>query len=134
MRVSRPTRPLAVLRCPSSQQVRAKKSKAVERGMVSTTHAGHSHPVPCTLFPNQLGLPQVGLRLCKLPLAIAPQEFHVVGPGAGDAGGRIVATGTPPQVAQAPDSRTAPYLAAELARAGLAVWHGHSGASSTGSA
>jgi excinuclease ABC subunit A len=39
-----------------------------------------------------------------------------VGPGAGDAGGGIVATGTPQQVAQAPDSRTAPYLAEELAR------------------
>lgn len=43
-----------------------------------------------------------------------------VGPGAGDAGGRIVATGTPHQVAQAPGSRTAPYLAAELARGGQA--------------
>ena len=41
-----------------------------------------------------------------------------VGPGAGEAGGRIVATGTPQQVARAPDSRTAPFLAQELARAG----------------
>ena len=39
-----------------------------------------------------------------------------IGPGAGEAGGRIVATGTPQQVAQAPDSRTAPFLAQELAR------------------
>ncbi len=38
-----------------------------------------------------------------------------VGPGAGDEGGQIVAQGTPAQVAQATDSRTAPYLAAALA-------------------
>ena len=40
-----------------------------------------------------------------------------VGPGAGDAGGRIVAAGTPAKVAKAWGSRTAPFLAAELARA-----------------
>jgi excinuclease ABC subunit A len=34
-----------------------------------------------------------------------------MGPGAGAQGGRVVATGTPAQVAQAHDSRTAPYLA-----------------------
>ncbi|HWK76079.1 MAG TPA: excinuclease ABC subunit UvrA [Povalibacter sp.] len=39
-----------------------------------------------------------------------------MGPGAGEAGGRIVATGTPDQVARAPDSRTSPYLAQELGR------------------
>ena len=33
-----------------------------------------------------------------------------------DAGGRIVAEGTPEQVAAAPGSRTAPYLAAALER------------------
>jgi excinuclease ABC subunit A len=37
-----------------------------------------------------------------------------LGPGAGDAGGRIVAQGIPVQVATCPDSRTAPYLAAAL--------------------
>jgi excinuclease ABC subunit A len=37
-----------------------------------------------------------------------------LGPGAGDAGGRVVAAGTPAQVARAEDSRTAPYLAARL--------------------
>ncbi|HEY1187728.1 MAG TPA: excinuclease ABC subunit UvrA [Gemmata sp.] len=35
-----------------------------------------------------------------------------VGPGAGDEGGRIVAAGRPDEVAGAPRSRTAPYLAA----------------------
>ncbi len=37
-----------------------------------------------------------------------------LGPGGGDAGGRVVATGTPQQVARAPASATAPYLAARL--------------------
>jgi excinuclease ABC subunit A len=39
-----------------------------------------------------------------------------VGPGAGQAGGRVVASGTPQQLARAKGSRTAAYLAAELAR------------------
>ncbi|NRG39336.1 excinuclease ABC subunit UvrA [Rathayibacter sp. VKM Ac-2835] len=39
-----------------------------------------------------------------------------LGPGAGDAGGSIVATGTPEQVARAEGSRTAPYLRAALER------------------
>ncbi|MBA2685834.1 MAG: excinuclease ABC subunit UvrA [Gemmatimonadaceae bacterium] len=34
-----------------------------------------------------------------------------IGPGAGDEGGRIVAEGTPEEVARAKDSRTAPFLA-----------------------
>jgi len=37
-----------------------------------------------------------------------------IGPGAGSAGGRIVAAGTPEQVAAAPDSVTAPFLAKAL--------------------
>jgi excinuclease ABC subunit A len=39
-----------------------------------------------------------------------------LGPGGGDAGGRIVAAGSPAEVAQAEGSRTAPYLAARLTR------------------
>lgn len=38
-----------------------------------------------------------------------------VGPGAGDAGGRIVANGSPSLVSQAKNSRTAPFLAQALA-------------------
>jgi excinuclease ABC subunit A len=38
-----------------------------------------------------------------------------MGPGAGDEGGRVVAAGTPPQVAESKRSRTAPYLARFLA-------------------
>jgi excinuclease ABC subunit A len=39
-----------------------------------------------------------------------------LGPSGGDAGGRIVATGTPDAVAKDPASRTAPYLAERLSR------------------
>jgi excinuclease ABC subunit A len=41
---------------------------------------------------------------------------HVIdlGPGGGDAGGRIVAAGTPVEVAAAEGSATAPYLARAL--------------------
>ena len=37
-----------------------------------------------------------------------------LGPGGGDQGGRVVATGTPQEVATAEGSATAPYLAARL--------------------
>ena len=37
-----------------------------------------------------------------------------IGPGAGEEGGRVVAAGPPTAVSQAPESRTAPYLAREL--------------------
>jgi excinuclease ABC subunit A len=46
---------------------------------------------------------------------IAAADWTIeLGPGGGDAGGRIVATGTPPQLAAAPESRTGPYLARHL--------------------
>jgi len=38
-----------------------------------------------------------------------------IGPGAGEDGGRVVASGTPEEVARARQSRTAPYLARYLA-------------------
>ena len=37
-----------------------------------------------------------------------------LGPGGGDQGGRVVATGTPDEVASAAGSATAPYLATRL--------------------
>jgi excinuclease ABC subunit A len=40
-----------------------------------------------------------------------------LGPGAGDTGGRVVATGPPGNVAEAKGSVTAPYLANRMARA-----------------
>jgi len=50
----------------------------------------------------------------EMRVAAAADWVIDVGPGAGDAGGRIVAEGTPAQVARVRDSRTAPYLAAAL--------------------
>ncbi len=48
---------------------------------------------------------------------IAASDWVIdVGPGAGDEGGTIVAAGPPREVACAPESRTAPYLAAALQR------------------
>jgi excinuclease ABC subunit A len=38
-----------------------------------------------------------------------------IGPGAGDEGGKVVASGPPEQVARNEVSRTAPYLATHLA-------------------
>ncbi len=49
--------------------------------------------------------------------AVAQADWVIdVGPGAGGAGGTIVAKGTPHQVARAQGSRTAPFLAQELSR------------------
>ena len=39
-----------------------------------------------------------------------------IGPGAGEEGGRVVASGTPSEVASMPESRTAAYLAPVLSR------------------
>jgi len=37
-----------------------------------------------------------------------------IGPGAGDKGGRVIASGTPREVSIAPNSQTAPFLARAL--------------------
>jgi excinuclease ABC subunit A len=43
-------------------------------------------------------------------VAAASDWIIDIGPGAGDEGGRIVATGSPDKVASSPQSRTAIYL------------------------
>lgn len=54
--------------------------------------------------------------MVELDMRIVAHADHVIdlGPGAGADGGRIVATGTPEQVAAATNSATAPYLRAAL--------------------
>jgi excinuclease ABC subunit A len=50
--------------------------------------------------------------------AIATADWVIdLGPGGGDRGGRIVAVGTPSEIAACAESATAPYLAAHLERA-----------------
>ncbi len=49
--------------------------------------------------------------------AIATADWVIdLGPGGGDAGGRVIATGTPADVARVTESATAPYIARRLAR------------------
>ena len=50
-------------------------------------------------------------------MAVVAASDHVIdiGPGAGDEGGRVVATGPPAEVAAAALSRTAPFLRRHLA-------------------
>ena len=57
--------------------------------------------------------------MAELDMRVVANVDYVIdlGPGAGDAGGQIVATGTPAQVAASGRGATAPYLAAALADA-----------------
>ncbi|MGN6032347.1 MAG: ABC transporter [Thermomicrobiales bacterium] len=77
------------------------------------------HPADVDLLMAVLqGLVDAGntVVLVEHEMAIVAQADWVIdlGPGGGDAGGRIVAAGTPDQVASAAGSVTAPYLAREL--------------------
>ena len=78
------------------------------------------HPADVRLLLEQLqALVDAGNTV-----VVVEHNMHVVsqadwvidlGPSGGDAGGRIVAQGTPASVAASEESRTAPYLAAALA-------------------
>jgi excinuclease ABC subunit A len=77
------------------------------------------HPADVEVLMRQLqGLVDGGSTVVVVEhdLSVVAQADHVIdlGPGAGDDGGRVVAAGTPREVADSPDSRTAPYLAAHL--------------------
>jgi excinuclease ABC subunit A len=77
------------------------------------------HPADVEVLMRQLqGLVDGGSTVVVVEhdLSVVAQADHVIdlGPGAGDDGGRVVAAGTPSEVAACPSSRTAPYLAAHL--------------------
>jgi excinuclease ABC subunit A len=77
------------------------------------------HPADVTKLMAQLD----GLVVAGNSVIVVEHEMRVVagsdwvidiGPGAGDEGGRVVAQGTPAEVARVAQSRTAPYLARYL--------------------
>ena len=77
------------------------------------------HPADVELLERQLHL----LVDAGNTVVVAEHDMSVVahadwvidlGPGAGDSGGRVIAAGTPKDVARVPVSRTAPYLARRL--------------------
>ena len=81
------------------------------------------HPADVQLLLGQLH------RLVEESNTVIVVEHHMdvvadadwvidMGPDGGDRGGKIIATGTPEQLATHPDSRTAPYLARRLGQAG----------------
>lgn len=77
------------------------------------------HPADVEVLMRQLhGLVEARntVVVVEHDMAVVAGADHVIdlGPGGGDQGGRIVATGTPAQVARAAGSRTAPYLARAL--------------------
>ncbi|WIE65632.1 excinuclease ABC subunit UvrA [Curtobacterium sp. MCLR17_036] len=79
------------------------------------------HPADVELLTAQLArLTDAGNTVVVVEHAmdVVAGADHVVdmGPGGGEAGGRVVAAGTPDEVAGSADSRTAPYLRAQLGR------------------
>ncbi|MFE0102071.1 ATP-binding cassette domain-containing protein [Streptomyces sp. NPDC059009] len=79
------------------------------------------HPADVEVLMRQLqGLVDAGhsVVVVEHDMAVVAAADWVIdlGPGGGDAGGRIVASGPPAEVASAAGSRTAPYLARALGR------------------
>jgi excinuclease ABC subunit A len=81
------------------------------------------HPVDVERLMRQLdGLVDSGNTVIAVEhdmrVAAGSDWVMDIGPGAGDEGGRVVAVGTPAEIARSPASRTAPYLSRFLAEAG----------------
>jgi excinuclease ABC subunit A len=79
------------------------------------------HPADVTLLAEQLHhLVDAGNSVVVVEHdmdIIANADWIIdLGPGGGEAGGRIVAEGPPESVARMPGSRTSPYLARQLGR------------------
>lgn len=77
------------------------------------------HPADVEVLMRQLhGLVDAGgtVVVVEHDMAVVAGADHVIdmGPGGGEGGGRIVAAGTPAEVARAAGSRTAPFLARAL--------------------
>ncbi|MGW7520701.1 ABC transporter [Streptomyces sp. NPDC054796] len=77
------------------------------------------HPADTDVLMGQLhGLAEAGHTVIVVEhdmRVVAGADWVIdLGPGGGDSGGRIVATGTPAEVSRAGDSATAPYLRAAL--------------------
>jgi excinuclease ABC subunit A len=77
------------------------------------------HPADVDVLMRQLhGLVDAGhtVIVVEHDMSVVARADWVIdlGPGGGDAGGRIVASGPPPDVARSTESRTAPYLARTL--------------------
>ncbi len=76
------------------------------------------HPADVDMLMRQLdGLVEAGSTVIvvehEMRVAAASDWIIDIGPGAGDEGGRVIAQGTPAEVSQSPQSRTAPFLAAQ---------------------
>jgi excinuclease ABC subunit A len=79
------------------------------------------HPADVELLMHQLHLlvdhgNTVVVVEHEMDVVVSADWVIDLGPGGGDAGGRIVAVGPPAEVARATGSRTASYLAARAAR------------------
>ncbi|WP_329042302.1 excinuclease ABC subunit UvrA [Streptomyces sp. NBC_00178] len=90
------------------------------------------HPADVEVLMRQLqGLVDAGntVVVVEHDMAVVAGADHVIdlGPDGGDRGGRIVATGTPREVAHAAGSRTASYLARALRTDGLPAGNRHAG-------
>ena len=111
----------AARRSASSSPPSCSAPAAATRSTCSTSRPTGLHPADIALLLRQLHrLVDAGNTVVVVEHdldAIATADWVIdLGPGGGDAGGRVVATGTPADVAKAEGSATAPYLARRLER------------------